>query len=102
MVALGAGQPEDAFLEDGVGAVPEGERQAEDLRSVADPAEAVLTPPKGSGASVVVRHVIPGVAMLAVVLTNRAPGPLAQARTPGLQSGIRSRKPLPFLAGAYR
>src|SRR6185436_12465959 len=42
VVALGAGQPEDALLEDGIAAVPEGEGQAQKLVDVADAAEAVL------------------------------------------------------------
>jgi hypothetical protein len=82
VVALGVGQAEEAFLEDGVAAVPQGERQAQALAVVADAGEAVLPPAIGPAARQVVREVRPGVAVGAVVLADGAPLALAQVRPP--------------------
>ena len=82
VVALRAGQAEDALLQDRVAAVPEREREAERLPVVADAREPVLAPAVGARAGVVVREVAPRVAVGAVVLAHRAPGALAEVRPP--------------------
>ena len=82
VVPLAVGEAEQALLQDRVPLVPERERETEALLVVGDPAEAVLAPPVGPGAGLVVREVVPGVAVLAVVLADRAPLPLAQVRAP--------------------
>jgi hypothetical protein len=46
---------ERALLEDGVPVVPKGDREAQTRLVVGDPAEAVLAPPVGPGAGLVVR-----------------------------------------------
>ena len=63
------------------------ERETEQLLVVADPAQAVLVPPVGAGAGVVVGEVVPGVAVAAVVLTHRAPRPLGEIRSPSQPRG---------------
>jgi len=55
VVALAAGEPEDALLEDRVAAVPEREREAQALALVAQRAEAVLAPAVRARAGMVVR-----------------------------------------------
>src|SRR5262249_7897188 len=82
VVALGAGQAEDALLQHGVAAVPEGQRKAEGLAVVADPCEAVLAPAVDARASLVVRKEVPGGTPRAVVLSDGAPCPLTQVRAP--------------------
>src|SRR5262249_12787861 len=82
VVALAVGEPEQPLLQDGVAPVPESEREAQALPVVRDPAEAVLSPAVGPRPRLVVAEVIPGVAVLAVVLAHRAPLPLAQVRPP--------------------
>ena len=82
VVALSAGQAERAFLEDRVAAVPQRERQTQLLLDVAEPGQTVLAPAVGPGAGVVMRQVVPGVAVRAVVLADRAPLPLADVRAP--------------------
>ena len=74
--------------------VPEGEGEAEALLVVGDPAEAVLAPAIGAGAGLVVAEVVPGVAVLAVVLAHRAPLPLAQVGPPLLPGDSASRASL--------
>jgi hypothetical protein len=47
MIALGVGQAEQALLEDGIAAVPEGEGEAEPLLAVGDAGQPVLAPAVG-------------------------------------------------------
>ncbi len=89
VVPLAVGEAERALLEDGVPLVPEGEGEAQALLVVGDPAEAVLAPPVGPGAGLVVREVVPGVAVRAVVLADRPPLPLAEVRAPLLPGDPR-------------
>jgi hypothetical protein len=48
VVAFGVRQAEQALLQDGVPFVPQREGQAQPLLVVADPGQAVLTPPVGA------------------------------------------------------
>src|SRR5207302_3440105 len=82
VVALRAGEAEQPFLEDRVGAVPECKREAPGLMVVADAGEAVLAPAVGPRPGGVVRDVVPGRAAVAVVLADGSPLPLADVRTP--------------------
>ena len=82
VVALVAGQAEDALLEDRVAAVPQGEPDAQPLLDVAEARQPVLAPPVGAGAGVVVRQVGPGLAVGAVVLPHRAPLPFREVGPP--------------------
>jgi len=82
VIALGAGDAEKAFLEDGVLAVPEGRCEAEQLIAIADAGDAVLAPAIGPAAGVVVRQVVPGVAVGAVVLADGPPGSIGEIGAP--------------------
>ena len=82
VVALAVGETEEALLENGVLAIPQGEREAEQLTVVGDSREAVLTPAVGPRARVVVAEIAPGIARLAVVLAHRAPLSFAQVGAP--------------------
>jgi hypothetical protein len=82
MVALLTGQAEGPLLQDRVVLVPQGQRQAQPLLDVAEPGQAVLPPPVGAGSGVIVRQVVPGLAVRAVVLPDRAPLPLAGVGPP--------------------
>src|SRR5581483_9788992 len=84
VVAFGAGQAEEALLEDRVLLVPEGEREAQARLAVADPEQPVLVPAVGAAPRVVVGQVRPGVALGRVVLAHGAPLPLGQVRPPAL------------------
>ena len=81
-VALRAGQPERALLEERITSVPQRQRQAQELVLVGNAAEAVLAPAIGARAGVVVRQEIPGIAVGAVVLSHRTPRPFRQVRSP--------------------
>ena len=93
VVALAVGQSEQALLQDGVALVPERQREAQPLLVVGEAAEPVLAPPVGSRARLVVREVVPGVAVVAVVLADRAPLPLTEVRPPLLPGDAAPRAP---------
>ncbi len=82
VVALGAVETERPLLHDRVEPVPHGEGQAQELMVVTQPGHAVLVPPVGAGAGVVVGEEVPRVAVGAVVLPHGAPGPLGEVRPP--------------------
>src|SRR6185312_13794636 len=82
VVALVTCEAEGPLLQDRVPAVPERERQAQELIVVADAAQPVLTPSVRARARVIVRKRGPRVAVGAVVLADGAPGALAQVRAP--------------------
>ena len=89
VIPLRPGQAEHPLLEDGVDAVPEGEGEAQPLVAVADPAHAVLVPAVGAGAGLVVRQVVPGVAVGGVVLADRAPRALREVGSPAMPRPCR-------------
>ncbi|HEY4595109.1 MAG TPA: hypothetical protein VIJ02_01815 [Thermoanaerobaculia bacterium] len=84
VVPLGAGEAEQPLLEDGIAAVPQGQREADAALAVADPQQAVLSPAVGAAAGVIVRQVIPGVAVRRVVLAYRPPLALGEIGPPAL------------------
>src|SRR5262249_31451410 len=84
VVALAAGQAEQAFLEDGVLAVPQGQGEAEVLVTVTDAGQAILVPAIGPRAGMIMREIVPGIAVRAVVLADRPPGPLRHERPPAV------------------
>ena len=59
VIALGAGEAEQALLQDRVAAVPQRQREAQPAFAVADAQQPVLAPAIGAAARVVVRKVIP-------------------------------------------
>src|SRR5215470_15124446 len=61
--------------------------------TVANAGDSILVPAVGPGSGVVVGQVFPRVAVRAVVFANRAPGTLAEVRTPALPM----RPPLAYL-----
>ena len=61
VVALWTRQTKETLLEDGVLLVPESHRETETALSVTDAQQAVLPPPIGTGASMVMREVVPAV-----------------------------------------
>lgn len=99
VVALGVGQAEHPFLEDGVPAVPQGEREAQPLLVVAYAGDAVLAPPIGAGAGLVMGEVRPGVTVGAVVLPDGPPLAFAEVGAPpapGRAGRVGLLEPLPF------
>src|SRR5262249_16050496 len=88
MVGFAVGEPEQAFLEDRIPAIPQGQRKAQTLAIVADASQAILTPAIGPRARLIVGEVIPGITVFTVVLAHRAPLALAQVRSPLLPRNL--------------
>ena len=78
VIALAVAQAEDALFQERVATVPERQRETQPLIDVADAGESVLVPAVGARAGMIVREVVPGIALGAVVLAHRAPRPFAQ------------------------
>ena len=77
VVALRAGQPERALLQDGVAPVPQRQGKAQPLLDVAEPGQPVLPPPVGLRPGVVVRQVVPSSA--SPPAPRRSSGPACSA-----------------------
>jgi len=92
VVAFGVGEPEQALLQDLVPAVPEREGEAQPLVVVGETRQPILSPAVGARARLVVREIVPGIAVRAVVLTHRPPLPFGEVRSP----------PSPWNAGPVR
>src|SRR5262245_43864572 len=88
MVAFAVGQPEEAFLDDRISTIPQGERKAEALAVVANAGQTILAPAVGARAGVIMGEVIPRVTVVAVVLAHCAPLTLAQIRSPLLPGNL--------------
>src|SRR6266545_881129 len=82
VVRLRTREAERPLLEERIAPVPQREAEAQALLAVAEPGQTVLAPSIGRGAGMVVRKIAPGLAVRAVVLTDRAPLTLAKVRTP--------------------
>src|SRR5207248_6505289 len=77
--------------------------EAEELAPVADSSQAVLVPAVGARTGVVVREVVPGGSVRAVVLAHRAPGALGEIRSPALPVLLALARFLqPRLFGGHR
>src|SRR5271166_5172937 len=82
VIALAVSQAEQPLLEDRVLAIPQRQGKTQPLVVVAEPGEAVLTPVIGARAGLIVGEIVPRIAVLAVVLADRAPLAFAEIRAP--------------------
>src|SRR5882762_3435785 len=93
VVTLGPREAEQALLQNRVVPVPQGQGEAEAAVVVGDAADPVLAPAVRARPGVVVREVLPGGAVRAVVLAHRAPFARGQVGAPAPPVGA----PLPGL-----
>src|SRR4051812_48285962 len=82
MVPFGVGQAEQPFLKDRIPSVPQRDRKTPAHMEVAEPADPVLAPAVGSATRMIMRQIVPGIAVCAVVFAHGAPLPLAEIRSP--------------------
>jgi hypothetical protein len=82
VVAFGVREAEQPLLQDGVTLVPERQAQAQVLIAIGEAGKAVLVPAIRAASRVVVRQILPGAAVVAVVLANRAPRAVADVGAP--------------------
>ncbi len=84
MISLIAGQTEKAFLQDGIFAVPQGQRETDHLVPVANSTNPVFAPAIGPRVGVFERKVFPGRPVGAVVFADGSPLPVGKIRPPAL------------------
>src|SRR5437879_4288682 len=94
MIALIARQSKNPLFQDGVASVPQRQCETDRLLAVADTGQPIFIPAVGTGARMVVREVLPGSAVSAVVLAHRAPGTLAEVGSPAF--------PVPLTGSRFR
>ena len=94
VVALAVRQAEHTFFEDGVFAIPQGHAEAQQLLVIADAGKTILAPVIGTRSGLVMSEVVPGISILAVVLANRTPLPLAKVGPPFLSMASWRYAPL--------
>src|SRR4051812_13891877 len=82
VVPLTVSEAEQAFFQDRIDPIPKPESETKDLFLVRNPSNSVFAPSVCPGPCMIVREVIPGVAVLAVVLPDRPPLPLREIRPP--------------------
>src|ERR1700730_13758969 len=82
VIAFGIGPPEQPLVEDRVAAFPQRDAEAEKQMVIAKAADPVFAPAIGPAARMVVREIIPGGAVLAVILAHRSPLAFAQVGSP--------------------
>src|SRR5206468_4210533 len=87
VIALAVGEAEEALLQNRVLAVPQRERKAEPALVVAHAGDSVFAPAIRAAASVVVREIIPRVALWRIILAHRAPLALGEIRPPTFPVG---------------
>src|SRR5262249_20071671 len=84
VIAFIAGKTEEPLFKDGVASVPKRKREAHALVAVADSRQPILVPAISPRPGLLMRKILPGLAVSAVVFANGAPSPLAHVRPPAL------------------
>ena len=82
MIALWIGQSKGSLLENRIVAVPEGRREAKPAIAIAETQQAVFAPAVDAGAGMIVREVVPRIAIRRIVLPHCPPLALAQVGPP--------------------
>src|SRR6516162_1926852 len=82
VAALPVGQAKQPLLEDRIAAVPQGDRQAQQLPVIGKAGNAVLAPTIGAATRLVMREIIPCGSAGTVILAHRPPLSLAEIRAP--------------------
>lgn len=82
VVALVIGQAEESLFEPIILAIPQTQREAELRLIVADSGDTILAPPIGPRHGLLVRKIIPAIAISAIILANRSLLTFAEVRPP--------------------
>src|SRR4029077_10282768 len=82
VIALRPADAENTFFQKRIALVPKRKGEAKPSFEVGNAADAIFVPAIRTRAGVVVREVIPGVAVRAVIFAYRPPGALGQVRPP--------------------
>ena len=90
VISLVASEAEQPLLQDGIAAIPQGQCKAQILMAVGDAGQTILVPSVGPRAGMIVREVVPRVAIGAIVLADRAPCALGNKRSPPVPVALLS------------
>src|SRR5262249_25312884 len=82
------GQAKHSFFEDRVLFIPQCHREAYMLPVIAKASHAIFVPAICAAARVIVRKIVPGIPISAVVFSHGSPGALAKIRTPAMPIGL--------------
>ena len=82
VIAFAVRQPEKAFFQDRIFAVPQAQSKAEILLVVGNSREAIFSPAVRPRPGLIVSEIVPSIAILAVIFSNRAPLSFTQVRSP--------------------
>ncbi len=82
VISLVTRQAENAFFQDGVALVPEGQGKTDILLPIADASQAVFVPAVSARSGVIMRQILPCISIWAVVFAHRAPSTFAEIRAP--------------------
>src|SRR5277367_2310184 len=77
-------QTEKALFEDRIFLIPHGERKTDVLMAIAETGNSIFAPAIGPGAGVIVREIIPGIAIRAVIFADGPPLAFGEVRSPTL------------------
>ena len=85
-------ESEQPLLENGVPAIPQGERETQSTLTIGDAEQPILfTPAIRPAARVVMGEVLPAVSIFRVILPDRTPLPLREVRPPPLPVAVAPR-----------
>src|SRR5271156_4370356 len=77
-------KPKKALFEDRIFLIPHGQRKTDVLVTVAETGDAVFAPAVGPGTGVIVRQIVPGIAIRAVIFADGAPLAFGEIGSPTL------------------
>ena len=72
-ISLHGSEPKEPLFEDGIASIPKGEREAEELVAVTDSRNSILPPAISFAAGLVMRQIVPRVAIRTVVFADGTP-----------------------------
>src|SRR5437016_7583453 len=97
MISFRTGQAEKSLFEDRVTAIPNGQGKTEPALAVGDAEKSILAPTVSAAAGVLVREMVPGLAVWRVILAHDRPLALAEIRRPAfpalLSGGVLAHTP---------
>ena len=92
MIAFVARQSEQTLLEHRITLIPQRQREANELVTIRDARQSILVPAVSSGTGVIVREILPGVSVRAVIFADGAPCAFAEVRSPPLPMLLARRR----------
>jgi len=84
VISLRSGYAEKALLQKRVAFIPESEGETEPILEIRNTTDSVFIPAIGTGTRMIVRQVVPGIAIGAVIFPHRPPGAVCQVRAPAM------------------